>query len=123
MSTIESHINREEFSQGCKGGKTDRSYYCAFIVPCSIRRASRVDLELTQMIAENRIFTSLESLQTAVLEEVAYLQVDCKRIRCFLAKKKLPSSQTNSRVYITSSLTNLNRIAVYSLFSSTTLAS
>ncbi|WP_461133627.1 transposase [Spirosoma lituiforme] len=38
---------------------------------------------------KNRLFTSLESLQAAVLEEVAYLQADRHRIRCFFRKKEV----------------------------------
>ncbi|WP_394333811.1 transposase [Spirosoma endophyticum] len=38
---------------------------------------------------KNRVFTSLESLQAAVLEEVDYLQADHQRIRCFFRKKEV----------------------------------
>lgn len=38
---------------------------------------------------KNRVFTSLESLQTAVMEEVDFLQADRKRIRCFFRKKEV----------------------------------
>ena len=38
---------------------------------------------------KNQVFTSLESLQAAVLEEVNYLQADRKRIRYFFRKKEV----------------------------------
>jgi transposase len=38
---------------------------------------------------KNRVFTSLKSLQTAVMEEVDFLQADRKRIRCFFRKKEV----------------------------------
>ena len=38
---------------------------------------------------KNRVFTSLESLQTAVMSEVDFLQADRERIRCFFRKKEI----------------------------------
>jgi len=38
---------------------------------------------------KNRVFTSLKSLQTAVMDEVDFLQADRKRIRCFFRKKEV----------------------------------
>lgn len=38
---------------------------------------------------KNRVFTTLESLQAAVMNEVDYLQADRNRIRCFFRKKEI----------------------------------
>jgi len=38
---------------------------------------------------KNRVFTNLESLQAAVMNEVDYLQADRNRIRCFFRKKEI----------------------------------
>lgn len=62
------------------------------IVLCSIRRAAgAVELVWSHLkrSLKNRLFTSLEALQAAVLEEVDYLQADRKRIRCFFDKKEV----------------------------------
>jgi transposase len=38
---------------------------------------------------KNQLFTSLESLQAAVVDQIDFLQADRKRIQCFFRKKEV----------------------------------